>query len=273
MTRSMTRREAWQAVGGVVLVSAAASQRVWAADPDRGVSFRFLVVNDTHYGAPMCGTYLEGLVRQMERHDGVAFCLHLGDLCDGGGVDSLKSVRRIFEKLGRPFYPQLGNHDYAAATDRNGYEQVFPDRVNYRFEHLGWQFLGVDSTEGQRYEHTTIQPATFEWLDRELPQVDRTRPLVLFTHFPLGAGVKYRPLNAEALLERFEGYDLRAAFSGHFHGYTERLWRGRPLVTNRCCARRRGNHDGSKEKGYWLCAVAGSELRREFVEYRGLMAV
>ena len=232
-------------------------------------SFRFLVVNDTHSTGPECAPWLEGLVRQMQRHAPIAFCLHLGDITDKGLAPHLTETRRIFDQLGFPLYAQLGNHDYATPTDRSGYEQAYPGRINYWFAHAGWQFVGLDSTEGQLYDKTHIQPATFAFLDRALPQLDRRLPTVLFTHFPLHEGVRYRPLNAEAVLERFLEFNLRAVFSGHWHGYTQVISRGAFLVTNRCCARVRENHGGGKEKGYWLCTVEGHGLTREFVEYGG----
>ena len=36
------------------------------------------------------------------------------------------------------------------------------------------------------------------------------------------------------------------------------------LTTNRCCAFSVGNHDGTKEKGYFLVKVADGALKREF---------
>ena len=71
-------------------------------------------------------------------------------------------------------------------------------------------------------EKTTIQPATFRWLDDHLSRLEKSKPTVLFTHFPLGEKVTYRPLNAEALLERFREFNLVSVFNGHFHGFTER---------------------------------------------------
>ncbi len=120
-----------------------------AARPRRpAASFRFLVVNDTHSIGPECGPWLEGLVRQMQRHAPVAFCLHLGDITDKGLAPHLMETRRIFDQLGFPLYALLGNHDYATPTDRSGYEQAYPGRINYWFTHAGWQFVGVTNQHG-----------------------------------------------------------------------------------------------------------------------------
>ena len=230
-------------------------------------SFRFAVVNDTHHVSPECGTYLEGAVRQM-RAARPEFCLHAGDLTDKGQRDNHGAVRDIFKQLRAPFYPVIGNHDYATPTDRKAYTTLFPLRVNYYFRHRGWQFVGLDTSDGQRYEKIEIQPATFRWLDDYLPRLDKTKPTVVFTHFPLGLGVKYRPTNADALLDRFREFNLQAVFNGHYHAFTERTAGGFTLTTNRCCAYRRDNHDQSKEKGYFVGEAKDGKITREFVEYQ-----
>jgi 3',5'-cyclic AMP phosphodiesterase CpdA len=269
-----------------------------AGDSDRAGSFRFLVVNDTHYMTPECGRWLEGVMRQMKSHRGAEFCLVAGDLAEHGTPEELAGARDALKVLGLPAFVVIGNHDYftpkaptrwdrsqhqsvapgdfrgGTATmltreGRRAYEQLFPKRLNYWFEHRGWQFVGLDTSEGLRYENTKIQDTTLRWLDDHLPRVDKELPTVIFTHFPLGADVNYRPLNADALLDRFRPYNLQAVFCGHFHGFTERLWGETALTTNRCCSLKRNNHDGTKEKGYFLCEAKDGKISRQFVEYKG----
>jgi hypothetical protein len=234
-----------------------------------GGEFTFIVVNDTHYAAPECAVWLRGLVQQMRRHPATAFCLHLGDVTDLGQREHLEAARTAFAEFPRPVYVVPGNHDYVGMDDRAPFDAVFPGRLNYAFAHGGWQFIGLDSTEGQRWQNTRIQPATLAWLDRQLPQLDRRQPTAVFTHFPLGHAAPMQPLNADAVLERLLDFNLRAAFCGHHHGSTENFHRNARVVTNRCCARIRDNHDGSKAKGYWLCTARGGDLTWEFVEYPG----
>lgn len=231
--------------------------------------FKFIVVNDTHYVNAECGPYFEGLVRQMNG-EGASLCLHAGDLTDKGEAASFKAVRKIFSGLDMPFYPVVGNHDYLKPDDRQAYTSAFPLRVNYSFRQSGWQFIGLDTTEGQKYENTHIQPATFRALADIQGRLDKAKPTVVFTHFPLCENVKMRPLNADELLAKFDGWKVRAFFSGHFHGFTECEHSGAHLTTDRCCSRVRSNHDGTKEKGYFVCTANGETLERKFVEYRGV---
>ena len=161
--------------------------------------FKFIVVNDTHYMSEACGVYLAGLVKQMNGEK-PAFVLHAGDVTDKGELAHLKAARRVFRGLDCAFHPVMGNHDWLTPTDRKAYLATFPLKLNYSFRHAGWQFIGLDTTEGQKFEKTKIQPETFEMLDDILGRLNRTKPTVVFTHFPLCENVKMRPLNAEDLL-------------------------------------------------------------------------
>jgi hypothetical protein len=168
-----------------------------------------------------------------------------------------------------PLLPVPGNHDFDSAESRAGYDAVFPGKLNYSLEHRGWQFVGLDTTMGTKYDKTTIAEATLAWLDETLPKLSATAPTVAFTHFPLGEDVTYRPLNAPAVLERILKLNLVAAFSGHWHGASERKTASAMLTTSRCCARVRNNADRSPLKGWFVCeARADGTLARRFVEFQ-----
>ena len=232
-------------------------------------AFRFLVVNDLHHATAECDPFLEGLVRQMRTHTDVAFLLVVGDLADRGEPSSLASVGRILRGLGAPVYTVPGNHDNDATGDTSTYAKVFPDALNYRFTHRGWQFIGLDSTDGYGWNDTRVSADALDFLDTTVPKLDPKAPTIAFTHFPLGPGIRMRPLNADAVLERLTRLDLRAAFCGHYHSRTIRTLGDALVTTNVCCARVRANHDGSKEEGYLVCtAHPDGQLIQEFVEYR-----
>src|SRR5258706_115000 len=82
--KGITRREALRWGAGSLLALGLWPGALRAADKTGAGSFRFLVINDTHYMSPECGQWLEGVVRQMKTHDNIEFCLHAGDLTDKG---------------------------------------------------------------------------------------------------------------------------------------------------------------------------------------------
>jgi 3',5'-cyclic AMP phosphodiesterase CpdA len=261
----ISRRHALCLSAGALLSAQLWPGTLRAKETDSG-NFRFIVINDTHYMSDECGGFLDRVVQQMRWHRGVDFCLHVGDLVEKGQRDHLAAVRDIFQGLRVPVYTVPGNHDFIANTDRAAYDDLFAGRRNYSFEHRGWQFVGLDSTQGTAYEKTKIQSPTLRWADDNITKLDGSKPTVVFTHFPLGDKVRYRPQNADALLDKFRPLNLRSVFNGHFHGFTQREFAHAPVTTNRCCALKRSNHDKTKEKGYFLCTAKDGEITREFIE-------
>lgn len=267
---TITRRELLRLSAGTLLTLGLWPGRLRADDSKEASDFTFVAVNDLHFREEACAPWFEEAVAAMKASaPEVEFCLLCGDLADGGEASQHSGVRDAFQGLGIPCHAAIGNHDYLTASDRRFYEETFKDQINYIFEYGGWQLVGIDTTEGTAWQQTSISSDTFAWLDEKLPRLDRRKPTILFTHFPLGAGVAMRPRNADDVLVRFLEFNLGAVFCGHFHGYTERTFGEAVITTDRCCSRVRANHDGTKEKGWFLChASSFGEVTREFVEFK-----
>ena len=112
--------------------------------------------------------------------------------------------------------------------------------------------MGIDSTEGNAWQDTKILPDTFTWLDENLPKLDQRKPTILFTHFPLGADVPMRPLNADDSSSASWTSILERSFAGISMGIPSDLLESR-------------DHDGSllltrpwqsrwkQGKGWFVC--------------------
>ncbi len=262
-----SRRE-WLRLGAGALLSIGFwPGRLRAAENGRGGAFTFVAINDAHFQSPECPKWFERVRASILAHEPKPeLCLMVGDLAEHGTKAELGPMRDVLRSLNMPFHAVIGNHDYVSDTDRSAWDELFPRSLNYHFEHRGWRFIGLDSSEGTKWEKTLIQPSTLRWLDDMLPKLDRRTPTIVFTHFPLGPDVSMRPLNADDLLERFKEFNLVAVFNGHHHGFTERRAGRATLTTNRCCAISRANHDKTKEKGYFLCTAKEGDVQREFIE-------
>jgi len=263
----LNRRQLLRLGTGSLLAAGLWPGALFADSEGNSGEFHFLVVNDMHYQDQHCGDWLAKVIKQMKGHaEKIDFCILAGDLAELGRPDQLAAMRELWKTLEKPVHVVVGNHDYLTQHDRSPYEKNFPKSINYHFEHRGWQFVGLDTTEGQLGRNTTIHADTLHWLDTTLPRLDKTPPMVVFTHFPMGPLVPGRPKNAATLLERFKEYNLQAVYCGHWHGYTERTLKKTIVTTNKCCSFRRANHDGTKEKGYFLCHARDGKIARKFVE-------
>jgi 3',5'-cyclic AMP phosphodiesterase CpdA len=263
-TDGWTRRDWLRASPGALLAAGLWPGSLRAAEP-AGKDFSFLVVNDLHALDDKCHPWFEKVVETMKGHrEKPEFLMICGDLSEGGTAKQLDAVKGIFGAAKIPYHVVPGNHDYLKTGERTHYDDLFPKQLNYRFDLHDWQFVALDSTEGTKAQGTAIGAETLEWIDGQLPKLDKKKPLVVFTHFPLADGVKMRPKNADDALKRFGEHNLRAAFGGHYHGFTEKKAGAAVLTTNRCCAFSVGNHDGTKEKGYFLVTVSDGVLKREF---------
>lgn len=268
-SRSLTRREWLRLSAGTLLSLGLWPGRLRGEDAPATDDFTFIAVNDLHAFEPACRSWFDQVVRQMKASaPGAEFCLLGGDQADGGTAAQLTLIKDSFSALGIPCHAVVGNHDYQSGTDRSPYERIFPGQINYSFTHRGWQIIGLDSSEGTKAEQTRISTTTLNWLDQNIPKLDPRRPTILFTHFPMGDFVIARPLNADDLLQRFYGLNLQAVFCGHFHGLTERRFRNAIITTDRCCSRVRFNHDGSREKGWFVSQAVNGEIKRRFVEFQ-----
>lgn len=89
---------------------------------------------------------------------------------------------------------------------------------------------------------------------------------MLFTHFPLAAGVPNTLKNGKEVLAKFAQHNLVIAFGGHHHGFTEKKIGSTILLTGRCCSLKAMNHDKTKEKGYVICRAKDGQVAYEFVE-------
>ena len=158
--KHLKRREVLKIGAGALLTAGAWPEALRAQNKDDAWSF--IAVNDLHFQDEKCAPWFEKAVAAMKKSAPDAdFCLLGGDLANDGKREQLQGVKTAFEALKTPLYAVPGNHDYLADDDRKAYDELFPGQLNQVFAHRGWQFIGLDTTDGTRYEKTKIQAANF----------------------------------------------------------------------------------------------------------------
>ncbi len=237
------------------------------ADDKGGKSFKFIVANDLHSQDKKCPPFFEKVAKSMveQKPD---FIVIAGDLAENGTSEQLGVVKEIFMATKIPLNVVPGNHDFTKEDSLKPYNDLFPEQRNYTFTTESWQFLFLDTTQQQKHTNTEIHKDTFEFVETTIKKLDKKKPTVVCTHFPLGEKINMRPKNAEDLLKLFAEVNLKAVYSGHYHSQTEVKKGDTILTTNRCCAFSKGNHDGTKEKGYFVVTMKEGALKREFVEVK-----
>src|SRR6516164_2875156 len=207
-------------------------------------NFTFVWANDTHYVDEKDDGFLVRVMEKIKNSNPKPdFVVIGGDVTEKGTAQQYDGAQKAFRTLGDiPLRVVIGNHDYG--NDKEGlrtWEKYFGDR-NYWFGHKGWQFVGLDTTGGSdAYVNTSVQTCTLHWVREHLPKLNKTKPTVILTHFPLAENVKWRPHNADELLRLFREYNLVNVFSGHSHGYTSRKRNETLLTTTVCCSNRTEN--------------------------------
>ncbi|MCC7491904.1 MAG: metallophosphoesterase [Fimbriimonadaceae bacterium] len=248
----MTRREAL----GLALALAAARRGRSAA----AAEFSFAQASDLHVNDTKSLEIVNDAVDRINADPRVRCSLWLGDLTTNNAGEELLLARAALRRLRQPWYAVRGNHDLGRGT----FEEVIGPLMQ-RIDLEDWTFLLCDSNPGDAVPMAAAQVA---WLRDQVAAIEPQTPLVLACHHPLLQSGPYRLAGADEVLGLFARHNLRAVLNAHFHGNVENR-RGELLqTTTACLSTTRGNHDGTKVKGYRLWHVSGETIRTEFVPVR-----
>ncbi len=230
---------------------------------------KILSLGDMHLTNQASMSYPRKVIKAMNE-DGGDLVLVCGDLGSKPTRPELELAKEVLEGLKMPYYPVLGNHDavFSGEKEETLFREVFSlVENNYHFEYGGIRFIGIDHGCGNAHHANSVRPAVMTWLKKTLAIVPDSQPLILFSHYPFGKGVKYRTKNADSVKALFKERKLLAMISGHFHGNTERREEEILMTTTACCSSTRRNHDGTKPKGYRVFNIDHRlHVTTEFIE-------
>ena len=180
-------------------------------------ALRFALVGDTHVSV----SRPESAERLAQVYGAIAqlapdLVLHCGDITDTGLQAEYVLYRQVIPAAlsGRVRHVP-GNHDVRwDATAKGRYHAHFGAAPS-SFGAGGVHFAGLDPTQALQ-ETGHYGRGGLRWLERLLRGLPEGAPVLLFQHFPVGAG-HYDVDDQAALLDLVAQFDVRAIFAGHIH--------------------------------------------------------
>jgi outer membrane protein assembly factor BamB/3',5'-cyclic AMP phosphodiesterase CpdA len=180
-------------------------------------SLRFALVSDTHVSV----SRPESAERLAQVYGAIArlepdLVLHCGDITDTGLAGEYALYRQVVPVgLAGRLRHVPGNHDVRwDATAKERYHTYFGAAPS-SFGAGGVHFAGLDPTQALQ-EPGHYGRGGLRWLERVLRGLPDGTPVLLFQHFPVGAG-HYDVDDQAALLDLVSQYDVRGIFAGHIH--------------------------------------------------------
>jgi 3',5'-cyclic AMP phosphodiesterase CpdA len=141
------------------------------ARPDPTGRWRFAFLSDSHQEYD----HLAAIVDAVNARTDIELVLHGGDLSDVGLRAELVWTLNELERLDRPYFTVVGNHD-ALSNGKQLYASMFGPE-DYAFDHGGISFVCFNSNE-KEYPGTP----RLEWLDARTRE--HASPIVALTHAP-----------------------------------------------------------------------------------------
>ena len=234
-----------------------------AFSQQKGSTFSFAQVTDTHIGSANADDDLRATVNDINLNDSIAFVIVSGDVTEFGSDSELMLAKDIFDGLNKPWYIIPGNHDTKwSESGANSFRVVFGAEA-FAFSHDDLLFIGTNSGPNMRMSPGQIPRENIVWLDSVLnvPE-NRTKMIVSVNHYPLDESLN----NWYELIDRLKKLDTRLALCGH--GHTNRVlnFEGIPALMGRSNLRA-----GEKYGGYNIMTIVGDSLIKASVRHPGVL--
>ncbi|MGE5532553.1 MAG: metallophosphoesterase [Bacteroidota bacterium] len=174
----------------------------------------------------------------------LAFVVHTGDLVNDSNpmtVDAARGAFAAYQQMVAPLQAPLlnlpGNHEHVAALRKDtspdtpgfgkGLYREMLGPMYYAFTYAGVHFIALDGTQLSpgKVEYITPQPC-LDWLRSYLDRVDKSEPLVLLIHEPLGPS----PVEKARIEPILAGRKVLLTLSGHWHTVARSTLAGAPEI-------------------------------------------
>jgi len=246
----LSRRQFLKGAGTVAAVSTLPLSLVELAFADPAQSFTFAYISDSHIqhikGAKFVRNWDRGLIRAVAETNLLRpkpdFVMFGGDLAQLGTKEELDHGAEILSRLTYDLHCVMGEHDYY--FDLGEYWSKLYGDQHYSFDHKGVHFVvlnsiltyddwtfnrwpsaeqrmlemaGLDNPNGSPFMVGEKQRA---WLAKDLEKVEKSTPLVVFSHSPIQKiykGWNFWTEDAEEVQALLQPFDKVNVIYGHVH--------------------------------------------------------
>jgi len=246
----LSRRQFLKGAGTVAAVSTLPLSLVELAFADPTQSFTFAYISDSHIqhikGAKFVRNWDRGLIRAVAETNLLRpkpdFVMFGGDLAQLGTKEELDHGAEILSRLTYDLHCVMGEHDYY--FDLGEYWSKLYGDQHYSFDHKGVHFVvlnsiltyddwtfnrwpsaeqrmlemaGLDNPNGSPFMVGEKQRA---WLAKDLEKVEKSTPLVVFSHSPIQKiykGWNFWTEDAEEVQALLQPFDKVNVIYGHVH--------------------------------------------------------
>jgi len=190
-------------------------------------SFSFAVFGDNKESVKTFG----GMIDRLNKSN-IAFAFDDGDLVLDGDIEQYRFFLKQADKLNKPLLTAIGNHE-TYLNGRGNYFDLFGP-FNYSFV-IGRSYFIVCDNADER----GLGGFQMEWLRGELEKSSAYQNRFVFMHVPLydpradKQGLEHGlkdPVQAKAINDLLDRYDVTMLFTSHIHGYFKGTWGKTPYI-------------------------------------------
>ena len=205
-------------------------------------TIKFAQISDAHFikNDKYRTEVLQQAVKAINQEKGIEFTVFSGDNIDSPHAEYLPEFIKIANKLNKPYYIIIGNHDVFKnnGLSKEQYLQIVKDnnifykykKPNYVFKKNGFVFIVVDGAK-EIIPGTTgyYKKETLVWLEKQLDKY-KNKPVVILQHFPLVSEMEIKSHSVyqkEEYLKLLDKYDnVISVIAGHLHMNSEVMRNG-----------------------------------------------
>ncbi len=246
----LNRRDFLKGTGALLAASSLPVSMVKLAFADPGQDFTFAYISDAHIqhisGAKFVRNWDRGLIRAVAEANLMTpapdFVMFGGDLAQLGSQPELDHDAEILSKLRHKLHCVMGEHDYY--LDLGKYWSKLFGPQYYSFDHKGVHFVVLNSiltyhdwtherwpTDEQRMLEMAgldnpngspfmVGEEQRRWLQKDLEDVEKKMPVVVFSHSPIQKiykGWNFWTEDAEEVQALLRPFDNATVIYGHVH--------------------------------------------------------